>query len=141
MRSLPSVPATFSVLPSMAKAVNGKVPIIFDSGIRRGQDAFKALASGADVVGLGRPVFYGLAPGGWKGVQSVLDLLNKELGMVMQLAGARTVGDIKRTVLICITVSGATTGLTDRPPRKSGRFSCTNMPGRSSARRFSEGKK
>jgi lactate oxidase len=99
-RQLDGSPATFSVLPLIAKAVDRKVPIILDSGIRRGQDVFKALASGADVVGLGRPVYYGLALGGWKGVQSVLELMNKELSMVMQLAGAQTVEDIKRTVLV-----------------------------------------
>ena len=99
-RQLDGGPATFTVLPGIAKAVNRKVPIIFDSGIRRGQDVFKALASGADIVGLGRPAYYGLALGGWKGVHSVLDLLNTELGMVMQLAGAQTVGEIKGTVLI-----------------------------------------
>jgi lactate oxidase len=99
-RQLDGSPASFSVLPAVAQAVNGKVPIIFDSGIRRGQDVFKALASGADIVGLGRPAFYGLALGGWKGVQSVLELINKELSMAMQLAGAQTVEDIKRTTLV-----------------------------------------
>ena len=99
-RQLDGSPATFTVLPAVAKAVDHKVPIIFDSGIRRGQDVFKALASGADIVGLGRPAYYGLALGGWRGVQSVLELLNKELGMVMQLAGTQTVDDVKRTVLV-----------------------------------------
>ncbi len=99
-RQLDGSPATFTVLPAIAKAVDRQVPIILDSGIRRGQDVFKALASGADVVGLGRPVFYGLALGGWKGVQSVLALLNKELAMVMQLAGAASVEDIKRLALM-----------------------------------------
>jgi lactate oxidase len=99
-RQLDGSPATFTVLPAIAKAVDRKVPIIFDSGIRRGQDVFKALASGADIVGLGRPAYYGLALGGWKGVQSVLELLNKELRMVMQLAGAQTVEDVKRTPLV-----------------------------------------
>ncbi|WP_204329435.1 alpha-hydroxy-acid oxidizing protein [Rhizobium leguminosarum] len=99
-RQLDGSPATFTVLPAIAKAIDRKVPIIFDSGIRRGQDVFKALASGADVVGLGRPVYYGLALGGWKGVLSVLELINKELSMVMQLAGAQTVEDIKGSMLI-----------------------------------------
>lgn len=99
-RQLDGSPATFSVLPEVAKAVNGRVPIILDSGIRRGQDVFRALASGADVVGLGRPAYYGLALGGWKGVQAALNLLNQELKMVMQLAGTATVNDIKRAALI-----------------------------------------
>ncbi|MDO5611217.1 MAG: alpha-hydroxy-acid oxidizing protein [Pseudomonadota bacterium] len=99
-RQLDGSPATFTVLPEVAKAVNGRVPIILDSGIRRGQDVFRALASGADVVGLGRPAYYGLALGGYKGVQAALDLLNKELKMVMQLAGTASVNDIKRATLI-----------------------------------------
>ncbi|WP_346657581.1 alpha-hydroxy-acid oxidizing protein [Bradyrhizobium sp. 149] len=99
-RQLDGSPATFTVLPAIAKAVDRKVPIILDSGVRRGQDVFKALAFGADVVGLGRAAYYGLALGGWKGVRSVLELLNKELSMVMQLAGAQTVEDIKRTALV-----------------------------------------
>ncbi|PUA19489.1 alpha-hydroxy-acid oxidizing protein [Glaciimonas sp. PCH181] len=98
-RQLDGSPATFTVLPSIAKAVNRRVPIIFDSGIRRGQDVFKAIASGADVVGLGRPVIYGLSLGGWMGVQSVFELINKELAMVMQLAGAETIEDIKHIAL------------------------------------------
>jgi len=96
---VPALPA-FTVLPAVAKAVARKAPIIFDSGIRRGQDAFKALASGADIVGLVRPAYYGLAWGDWRGVQSVLELLNKELDMVMQRAGTQTVNDAKRTVLV-----------------------------------------
>jgi len=52
------------VLPAVARAVNGRGPIIFDSGVRRGQDVFKAIASGADVVAIGHPVVYGLALGG-----------------------------------------------------------------------------
>jgi lactate oxidase len=99
-RQLDGSPATFTVLPAIAKAVDRKVPIILDSGIRRGQDVFKAIACGADCIALGRPVFYGLALGGWKGVQSVLEHINKELGMVMQLAGAQSVDDIKRIALL-----------------------------------------
>lgn len=98
-RQLDGAPAAYTVLPTIAKAVNGSVPIIFDSGIRRGQDVFKALASGADVVAIGRPVLYGLALGGWQGVQSVLELLNRELAMTMQLAGVETVAEIRGAVL------------------------------------------
>ncbi|MDU6523463.1 MAG: alpha-hydroxy-acid oxidizing protein, partial [Enterococcus sp.] len=74
-------------------------PIVFDSGIRRGQHVFKALASGADLVAIGRPVIYGLALGGATGVQQVFEFFKKELEMVMQLAGTQTVADIKKTVL------------------------------------------
>lgn len=99
-RQLDSTPAAFSVLPAVAEAVHGRVPVIFDSGVRRGIDVFKALASGADAVALGRPVLYGLALGGWQGVQSVLQQIERELRTVMQLAGAADVGDIRRTRLL-----------------------------------------
>ena len=88
-------PAAFEVLPEIAKRVNKRVPIIFDSGIRRGQHIFKAIASGADVVAIGRPVIYGLALGGWRGVVSVLDYLKQDLRRVMTLAGTYSIQDIK----------------------------------------------
>ncbi|WP_213880927.1 alpha-hydroxy-acid oxidizing protein [Pseudomonas sp. dw_358] len=99
-RQLDGTPGAFSVLPSIAQAVQGRVPLIFDSGIRRGLDVFKALASGADVVALGRPVLFGLALGGWQGVESVLNHINAELRTVMQLAGAATVADIRGLPLV-----------------------------------------
>lgn len=101
-RQLDGGPASFDVLESIAKAVNKKVPIIFDSGVRRGQHVFKALASGADLVGIGRPAIYGLAVGGSKGVTSVFKHLSKELKIVMQLAGCKTVEDIKKAKLLSI---------------------------------------
>lgn len=99
-RQLDGTPGAFTVLPEVARAVDGRVPIIFDSGVRRGLDVFKALASGADVVALGRPVLYGLALGGWQGVESVLRHINAELRTVMQLAGAANVEDIRSTRLV-----------------------------------------
>ena len=99
-RQLDGGPASFDVLSDIAAAVNKKVPIIFDSGIRRGQHIFKAIASGANVVAIGRPVLYGLALGGWQGVKEVFDYFHKDLLMVMQLAGTRTVKDIQKTKLL-----------------------------------------
>lgn len=94
-RQLDGGPAAFDSLQYVAQAVNHRVPIVFDSGIRRGQHVFKALASGADLVAVGRPAIYGLALGGSKGVEQVFDKLTEELKMVMQLAGTQTVDDIK----------------------------------------------
>lgn len=94
-RQLDGSPATISALPAIADAVQGRVPIILDSGIRRGQDVFRALARGADVVGLGRPYIYGLILGGGPGVKSVLDVIERELAIVMQLAGTANVDEIK----------------------------------------------
>lgn len=98
-RQLDGGPASFDSLHEVADAVNGRVPIVFDSGVRRGQHIFKALASGADLVALGRPVIYGLALGGSVGVRQVFEHLNTELKMVMQLAGAQTIEDIKHCQL------------------------------------------
>ncbi|HWG07349.1 MAG TPA: alpha-hydroxy acid oxidase [Beijerinckiaceae bacterium] len=93
-RQLDEVPATITALPRIADAVGGRVPIILDSGIRRGQDVFKALALGASAVALGRPVLYGLALGGWMGVRDVLEHIRGEFKMVMQLAGVPSVKEI-----------------------------------------------
>ena len=98
-RQLDGAPASFDVLSEVATRVNKRVPIIFDSGIRRGQHIFKAIASGADVVAIGRPVIYGLALGGWRGVVSVFDYLKKDLARVMTLAGTQTIEDIKNIEL------------------------------------------
>ncbi|NVZ00285.1 lactate oxidase [Pediococcus pentosaceus] len=95
-------PGSFDVLEDIATSVNKQVPIIFDSGVRRGSDVFKALASGADIVALGRPVIYGLALGGAKGVQSVFEHIDHELEIVMQLAGTKTIDDIKNNPLLNI---------------------------------------
>ena len=98
-RQLDDTPASFTVLPRIADAVGGRIPIIVDGGIRRGQDVFKALAMGANVCAIGRPVLYALALGGWMGVQGVLEHLNGELKMTMRLAGARTIADISKAYL------------------------------------------
>ncbi len=101
-RQLNGGPGSFDVLENIATSVNKQVPIIFDSGVRRGSDVFKALASGADIVALGRPVIYGLALGGAKGVQSVFEHIDHELEIVMQLAGTKTIDDIKNNPLLNI---------------------------------------
>lgn len=98
-RQLDGTFCAFEVLADIAKRVNKRVPIIFDSGIRRGTHIFKAIASGADVVAVGRPVIYGLALGGWRGVVSVFDYLKTDLRRVMTLAGTQTIEDIKNTKL------------------------------------------
>jgi len=95
-RQLDDVAASFTVLPRIADAVHGRGVIVIDGGIRRGQDVFKALALGANVVALGRPVLYGLALGGWMGVQAVFQHIDGELEMTMRLAGARSIAEISR---------------------------------------------
>lgn len=93
-RGLDGVPAAIKLLPGVVEAVNGKVPVIMDSGIRRGTDVFKALALGADAVALGRPILYGLALGGSKGVKSVYDRIGAELTRAMMIAGVANLNEI-----------------------------------------------
>jgi L-lactate oxidase len=93
-RQLDHSPATITVLPQIADGVGGKVPIILDGGIRRGQDVFRALALGASAVAIGRPVLYGLALGGAQGVEAVYQRLRLELIMTMRLAGTASIGKI-----------------------------------------------
>lgn len=81
-------------LPEVVAASDGRVPVLIDSGFRRGTDIFKALAMGADAVCLGRAYIWGLAAFGQPGVEKVLDMLNAELRMVMGQMGARSIGDI-----------------------------------------------
>jgi L-lactate oxidase len=95
-RQLDGVPGAISLLRPAADVVQGKVPIIFDSGIRRGIDVFKALALGATVVAVGRPVLWGLIAGGAPGVRSVYAHITAEMKATMMLAGVAKVGNIKR---------------------------------------------
>lgn len=99
-RQIDGVPATISVLQSVTEAVQGRVPIILDGGIRRGIDVFRALTLGATAVGVGRPVLFGAALGGAGGVQSVLQHLIEELHTTMLLAGVQSVGSIGRNDLL-----------------------------------------
>lgn len=81
-------------LPEVAAAIGGKVPLLVDSGFRRGTDIFKALALGADAVCLGRACMWGLAAFGQPGVEKVLQMLNAELAMVMGQMGTPSIRDI-----------------------------------------------
>jgi 4-hydroxymandelate oxidase len=93
-RQLDTVPPTIAMLPEIAAAVRGRVPLIVDGGVRRGTDVVKALALGADAVGIGRPAVWGLAAGGSDGVRAVLDELRDELTTAMALLGARNLSEL-----------------------------------------------
>jgi 4-hydroxymandelate oxidase len=86
-RQLDTVPATIDLLPAIAEAVAGDVPLLLDGGVRRGTDVVKACALGATAVAVGRPVLWGLATGGERGVLAVLDLLRVELERALILCG------------------------------------------------------
>jgi len=90
---------SLTALPGVVEAVNGKVPILFDSGIRTGSDIFKALALGASAVCIGRPYAYGLALGGSRGVAEVIRNLKADFDLTMGLAGHSSLTTIDRECL------------------------------------------
>jgi isopentenyl diphosphate isomerase/L-lactate dehydrogenase-like FMN-dependent dehydrogenase len=98
-RSLDYGPSTLEVLPEIADAVQGRIPILFDSGIRRGSDILKALALGASAVSLGRVPLWGLGAYGAQGVQKVLEILQAELVQAMAATGRPTLASIDRTLV------------------------------------------
>jgi len=81
-------------LREVVDTVGGRIPVVVDSGFRRGTDIFKALAMGADAVSIGRAYIWGLAAFGQPGVEKVLEMLNAELSMVMAQVGARSIAEI-----------------------------------------------
>ena len=92
--------ASIDSLAEVVDAVGGKLPIMVDSGFRRGTDIYKALALGACMVGIGRPYIYGLSSFGQDGVERVLDILKAELEMVMAQCGTTTIKQITRASII-----------------------------------------
>ncbi|SDK05680.1 L-lactate dehydrogenase (cytochrome)/lactate 2-monooxygenase [Nocardioides sp. YR527] len=91
--------ASIDALPSIVDEVDGRIPVLFDSGIRSGADILKALALGSDAVLLGRPYVYGLALAGAAGVQAVLEHMIAELDLSLGLVGCRSVDEIGRELL------------------------------------------
>jgi lactate 2-monooxygenase len=91
--------AALDALPEVVRAVNGRVPVLFDSGIRRGADAVKALALGARAVLLGRLYIWGLAVGGEQGVHEVLRNFLADLDLTMALSGYRSCRELNETAL------------------------------------------
>jgi 4-hydroxymandelate oxidase len=98
-RSMDSVPAAIDVLPHIVHQVGGAKPVLFDGGVRRGSDVFKALALGADAVAVGRPFLHGLTLAGAAGVARVVEILWAELSMTMGLAGATSLDAIDQSFL------------------------------------------
>ena len=98
-RQLDSVVAGIEALPEVVEAVAGRCEVYVDGGVRRGTDVLKALALGARAVLIGRPILWGLAVNGERGVRHVLQLLRAELELAMALAGWPTLGSITRSLV------------------------------------------
>lgn len=99
-RQLDGSIAAVDALPEIAAAVAGRALLVVDGGVRRGTDALKALARGADLVAVGRPALWGLAVGGAAGVSRVLSLLTEELSLAMALAGCRSLDEVTPDLLV-----------------------------------------
>ena len=98
-RSEDSGRSTIDALPEIVEAVKGRIPILVDSGFRRGSDVVKALCMGATAVCVGRPYIWGLGAFGQAGVDRVIEILQGELKLVMGNCGTRTVADINRSYI------------------------------------------
>jgi isopentenyl diphosphate isomerase/L-lactate dehydrogenase-like FMN-dependent dehydrogenase len=91
-----SARSTIEALPEVVEVIGGRIPVLVDSGFRRGTDIFKALALGANAVCVGRPYAWGLAAFGQAGVERSLEILNAELEITMRSMGTPTVQSITR---------------------------------------------
>jgi 4-hydroxymandelate oxidase len=97
-RVLDTEPATIEVLPAVVDRVAGRLPVLFDGGVRRGTDVLKGLACGAAAVLIGRPYIYGLAVNGPDGIRDVVNILRTELEGAMAMTGRTRLDDIDRSV-------------------------------------------
>lgn len=91
--------STIESLPEVVHAIDGRIPVIVDSGFRRGTDILKALAVGADAIAIGRPYLWGLGSFGQEGVETVLDILKRELEIVMRQASTTRIDEITRDLI------------------------------------------
>ena len=98
-RQVDGATASLDALPGVVAAVGGRVPVLFDSGVRGGADVAIALALGARAVLVGRPYVYGLALAGERGVVAVLEHLLAELDLTLGLVGCASVGELSRELL------------------------------------------
>ena len=98
--TLDYLPHALQVMAEIADAVGGKAILIADGGFRRGSDVIKGLALGASLVGLGRPILYGLAAEGREGVRDLIDQITEEMKRIMSLIGAEAPGKLTKDMLI-----------------------------------------
>jgi L-lactate dehydrogenase (cytochrome) len=99
-RQLDGAPSTISMLPRVVDAVGGRAEVLFDGGVRSGQDVLKALALGAKGCLIGKAFLYALAAGGEAGVSLALDIIRRELAVSLALTGANDVRNVTRDILV-----------------------------------------
>lgn len=98
-RAFDSAPSPLQVLPAVRAAV-GTLPLLLDSGIRRGSDVIKARALGADFVFVGRPTLYGVAAGGAEGARQTLDILRHEVELALAQMGQPRLASLDSAALL-----------------------------------------
>jgi len=99
-RQLDGAASSISMLPHIADAVGSETEVLFDGGIRSGQDVFRALALGARACLLGRAYLYGICAAGEEGASKAIELIAKELDVTMALSGVRTIAAIDKSSLV-----------------------------------------
>ena len=99
-RQLDGAISALEALPAVAAAVGGKVPVLIDGGVRRGSDAIKARALGAQAVAIGRPTLYGASAAGEQGARRALGILTDEIERTLRLCGARTMAEVASDLIL-----------------------------------------
>ncbi|MDG2473729.1 MAG: alpha-hydroxy acid oxidase [Paracoccaceae bacterium] len=99
-RQLDSLPAPIIQLPKIRKAVGKNYPLLFDTGVRNGEDVVKAYASGADFVMLGRPILYALGADGERGLKTIINYISKEIQVTLAQIGLAKISEVNPTNLI-----------------------------------------
>ena len=109
-RTLDGAMPAIDALPDVVRAVRGRVPVLFDSGVRRGADIVRALALGATAVGIGRPALDALALGGARGATDLLEWFQADLATQMLQVGARRIGDLNPDLIVRAAYEGISNG-------------------------------
>ncbi|MEO1544529.1 MAG: alpha-hydroxy acid oxidase, partial [Pseudomonadota bacterium] len=99
-RQLDTAPASIKALPRITEAVDGRVDVMMDGGVRRGEDIVKALAYGAKSVMVGRSIAFALAIGGQAGVTAALGILRKQYDTAMALSGVTSSRSVPRSLIL-----------------------------------------
>ncbi len=104
-RQLDSVPPAIRLLPLIRSAVSSDFPLLFDSGVRNGEDVIKALALGADFVMLGRPALLALGAEGATGLNALLKCFTEDISVVLAQLGMTSISDLKKNVIFDVTAT------------------------------------